>query len=135
MTQWQLKSKRKNTGGVRHSLKSEKKRLSKKGSQFSETTVQPGLEKNIKVEKKVRGGASKQSLKKAVFANVLDKKAGKQSLLEIIRVVENQASRDFARRNIVTKGAVIEVKKDSELVKARVTNRPGQEGAINAVIE
>ena len=50
---------------------------------------------------------------------------------KIISVAENKASRHFLRRNIITKGAVIE----TELGKAKVTSRPGQHGVINAVLE
>ena len=45
-------------------------------------------------------------------------------------VVENPANRHFVRRNIMTKGTVIETEKG----KARITSRPGQDGTINAVL-
>jgi len=45
-------------------------------------------------------------------------------------VKESAASRHFIRRNIITKGAVIET--DAGL--AKVTSRPGQDGAINAIL-
>lgn len=44
-------------------------------------------------------------------------------------VVENDANPNYARRNIVTKGAVIETSEG----RARVTSRPGQDGIVNAV--
>ncbi|MEK6848627.1 MAG: 30S ribosomal protein S8e, partial [Nanoarchaeota archaeon] len=40
------------------------------------------------------------------------------------------ANRHFIRRNIMTKGSVI----DTELGKARITSRPGQDGVVNAVL-
>ena len=46
------------------------------------------------------------------------------------KVIENKASRHFARMGIITKGAIIETDKG----KAKVTNRPGQDGVINAVL-
>ena len=50
--------------------------------------------------------------------------------LKITAVVENPANRHFVRRNIITKGTVIETEKG----KARITSRPGQEGVINAIL-
>jgi len=49
----------------------------------------------------------------------------------IENVVENPANPNYVRRNIITKGALIETDKGT----ARVTSRPGQNGLVNAVIE
>ena len=56
-------------------------------------------------------------------------KDGKYSKAKIKNAVENKANLHFVRRNILTKGAVIE----TDAGKARITNRPGQEGTVNAV--
>lgn len=45
-------------------------------------------------------------------------------------VVENPSDPNYARRNIVTKGAVVE----TSAGRARVTSRPGQDGQVNAVL-
>ncbi|PSQ37851.1 30S ribosomal protein S8e [Halobacteriales archaeon SW_12_71_31] len=45
-------------------------------------------------------------------------------------VVENDADPNYARRNIVTKGAVLETSEG----RARVTSRPGQSGQVDAVL-
>lgn len=45
-------------------------------------------------------------------------------------VVENAANPNYVRRNILTKGAVIETGEG----RARVTSRPGQTGHVNAVL-
>lgn len=50
--------------------------------------------------------------------------------VEIEDVVENDADPNYARRNIITKGAVIETSEG----RARVTSRPGQTGQVNAVL-
>lgn len=63
-------------------------------------------------------------------ANVFDPKTKKFVQAKIKTVKENNASRHFVRRNIMTKGAVIET--DAGL--ARITSRPGQDGTINAVL-
>ncbi|PSP17702.1 30S ribosomal protein S8e [Halobacteriales archaeon QH_10_67_13] len=49
---------------------------------------------------------------------------------ELLDVVENPANPNYARRNIVTKGAVVETSEG----RARVTSRPGQDGQGNAVL-
>jgi small subunit ribosomal protein S8e len=49
---------------------------------------------------------------------------------EILDVVENPADPNYARRNIITRGAVIETSEG----EARVTSRPGQNGQVNAVL-
>jgi len=64
----------------------------------------------------------------ADVANVFDGKKYHKS--KIKEVVKNKANRHFVRRNILTKGAVIE----TELGKAKITSRPGQEGMVNAVL-
>jgi len=76
-----------------------------------------------------RGGHQKIVLLQADTANVIGKD-GKTFQAKIKTVAENPANRHFVRRNILTKGTII----DTEKGKARITNRPGQEGAINAVL-
>ncbi len=48
---------------------------------------------------------------------------------DIENVVENPSNPNYVRRNIITKGAVIETSEG----RARVTSRPGQDGQVNAV--
>ena len=79
---------------------------------------------------RVRGGNKKVRLKKAVYANVIDPATGKARKAKIVRILETPAHREFARRGIITKGAIIE----TELGKAVVKSRPGQDGVINAVL-
>ena len=50
----------------------------------------------------------------------------KTSKVKIVRVLENKANRSYARRNIITKGAIVE----TDQGEAIVTNRPGQDGQI-----
>jgi small subunit ribosomal protein S8e len=67
---------------------------------------------------------------KGEFANVADPKSGTTKTVKIVTVKDNPANPFYARRNITTKGAVIE----TELGDAVVTSRPGQEGIVNAVL-
>jgi len=75
------------------------------------------------------GGNSRNVLLSEEIANVTDKK-GKTKKAKITNVVETPSNRFLARQNVLVKGAII----DTELGKARVTNRPSQEGSVNAVL-
>ncbi len=79
---------------------------------------------------KCRGNVKKVRLMAAEIANVFDPKTKKFSKVRIKSVVENAADSHFVRRNIITKGAVI----DTEKGRARVTSRPSQDGIVNAVL-
>jgi len=79
---------------------------------------------------RAKGGIKKMKMFAANTVNLLDPKTKKFAKATIKNVVESTANRHFIRRNILTKGAVIETDKG----KARITSRPGQEGSINAVL-
>jgi small subunit ribosomal protein S8e len=124
MAIWQGKSNRKITGG-RLRLRRGKRNF-EMGREKTETTVGERRAKNIRV----RGGNTKVRLMVAQFANVMDPKTKKSTKVEIKGVLENVANPHYVRRNIVTKGALI----DTDLGAAMVTSRPGQDGNINAVL-
>lgn len=79
--------------------------------------------------KRTLGGHHKTSLISAKEINVADKK-GKTIMTDILNVIENPANPNLVRRNIMTKGTVVETK----LGKVKVTSRPGQEGSVNGVL-
>ena len=79
---------------------------------------------------RTRGGNSKLRLLHTEHANVLNKSDNSYTKLKIQSVKENKANKDFVRRNVVTKGAIIETEKGL----AKVTSRPGQDGIVNAVL-
>lgn len=95
----------------------------------------PGIPRVVKLREtkakvlRVRGGNLKSVLLSVNVANVMDKK-GKTKKSKITNVVETKSNRFLARQNILVKGAII----DTELGKARVTNRPSQEGQVNAIL-
>jgi small subunit ribosomal protein S8e len=76
------------------------------------------------------GETEKLRLLKCDVANVTDPKTGVAKKVKIETVVENPANLHYVRRNILTKGAIIK----TELGKARITSRPAQDGAVNAVL-
>ncbi len=121
---WHGRSRRKPTGGLYRPYR--KKRKYEMGRPQVETLI--GERKIKKV--RVRGGNYKIKLFRDMFANVYVPKEGKVVRAEIKRVVENPAHVHYARRNVITKGAIIE----TSVGLARVTNRPSQEGIINAVL-
>jgi len=76
------------------------------------------------------GGNKKTVLLKADFANVIDQETKKSKKSKIKNVLETPSNRFLARQNILVKSAIIE----TELGKARITNRPSQEGSVQAVL-
>ncbi|MFH0970284.1 MAG: 30S ribosomal protein S8e [Candidatus Diapherotrites archaeon] len=131
MTQWHEKSLRKISGGIRNTKNRATKYLSQKGGEFAETTLSETEETKIT---KGRGFVHKVKLRKALNANVTNHETGETKKMKIVWVHENNANRLYVRRNIITKGTLIEVEKDGEKIYARVTNRPGQHGQVNAIL-
>ena len=82
------------------------------------------------VIRRVRGANTKAAFKTAEFANVVDSDAKKVTKSKILKVSKNTANRDYERRGVISKGAVIETEAGSALV----TSRPGQNGVVNAVL-
>jgi small subunit ribosomal protein S8e len=77
---------------------------------------------------KGRGGSTKLVSFLGSIANVVSKGKAKKSGIK--NVIETPSNTFLARQNILVKGAIIE----TELGKARITNRPSQEGNIQAVL-
>jgi small subunit ribosomal protein S8e len=124
MSVWQGRSRRISTGAR---LKGgRKKRKFELGGEHKETKI--GERKAMVSD--TRGGNPKLKLTVAEFANVLDKKKGVCKKVKIKNVSENPANPHYVRRNIITKGAIIE----TEAGKAKVLSSPGQDGNINAVL-
>ena len=94
----------------------------------------PGIERKVKLRKekkklvKEKGGNKKKVLLSTEFANIIDIESKKAKKSKITNVLETPANRFLARQNILVKGAVIE----TELGKAKITNRPSQEGMVQA---
>lgn len=97
------------------------------GRYFVPTVV--GSEEERKIIR-ARGGNVKVRARKVAMAVVSDPKTGKSVKARILRVLETPANREYARRQIIVKGAIIETTEG----KAVVTSRPGQDGVVNAVL-
>ena len=123
---YQYRDLKKPGGGLR-SLPHKRKRRYAMGEPFVPAVLGESKET---VMKRARGGNVKLSLRQATEAVVSDKKSGKTVKAKILAVVSTPANREYARRNIITKGTVIR----TTAGLAVVTSRPGQDGAVNAVL-
>jgi small subunit ribosomal protein S8e len=115
-------SKKKITGGKRRPYRKKKKFEIKKFLK----EVKLGERKIKKI--RTRGGNYKVVLLQDNYANVNIK--GKTERVKILDVLETPSNKFLARAKIMTKGAIIKTEKG----KAKITNRPSQEGQINAVL-
>jgi len=118
----QGRSIRRRTGGRRRPKRDRRKH--ELGSEPTETQVGDAKLKTVDT----RGTGTKVRAIKADTASVATD--GGVVAADIEDVVENPADPNYARRNIITRGAIIETGEG----RARVTSRPGQDGQINAVL-
>ena len=120
----QERPKRKRTGGR---YKDNRK---KKGFYLGSQPAHTKIGNTIKRTLRVLGGHRKTKLLSVDTVNLYNPESKKYELVKIKTVVDNPANRHFVRRNIMTKGTIVETEKG----KARITSRPGQTGSINAVL-
>lgn len=121
----QERSKRKSTGGRYKDVFSKKK--AHNGGIPTLTRIGELKEKLVRV----LGGNKKNKLLFSQEVNVADPKTKKVTKDIVVNVEDNTANRNYIRRNILTKGAVIELKSGK---KAKITSRPGQSKILNAVL-
>ncbi|MBT3298564.1 30S ribosomal protein S8e [archaeon] len=123
MARSQLKSKRKASGGRFVSARAKKKR------ELAGYSANTKLDEPKAKVVRVRGGNTKSFLLSGDYINVTNQE-GKAKKVKITNVLENKANPHLVRRNILTKGAIVE----TELGKVKITGRPGQENNINGVL-
>ena len=124
MALWQGKSRRSHTG--RQNRYHRGKRRFEVGRETLMTTLGPRKIKTVRT----RGNGTKYCAKTIDIAYIIDPKTKKTKKAEIKSVIDNPANINYIRRNIITKGAVI----DTSAGKARVTSRPGQTGVVSGVL-
>jgi len=117
------RSKRKITGGRYRDYR--KKRVFEIRGQAVLTKLG---EKRVKTLRGV-GGKRKQKILSASIIHVYDPETKKYLHETIKTIVENNANRHYVRRNIMTKGAVVETAKG----KVKITSRPGQVGVLQGI--
>ena len=119
-----MKYGRKITGGKYH------KRSKKKKHSLS------GIENKVKLREtkkkmiRLRGGTKKSIILSTNIATITNPKNHKTSTAKIKTVVQTPSNNFLARQNILVKSAII----DTDLGKARITNRPSRDGNVQAVL-
>jgi small subunit ribosomal protein S8e len=83
----------------------------------------------VTVTRKVRGKKIKTALKTIDFVNLAIPNS-KVKRTKILDVLENPCNSDYQRRGVITKGAIL----NTEDGKCRVVSKPGQHGAVNAIL-
>ena len=78
---------------------------------------------------RTRGANEKIVLLNSNEINLIDKNK-KSKQVKITNVLETPSNRFLARQNVLTKGAIVETPEG----KAKVTNRPSQEGNVQGVL-
>ena len=121
---WQGESVRKVTGGRRRLAQG--KRRAEIGSAPTDTHIGEDRRKVIRTV----GGNTKVRTMRAGFANVTNLANGVTKKVKIENVEENGANPNYVRRNLLTKGAIVK----TEIGRARIMSRPGQDGVINGVL-
>lgn len=124
MSLWQGLSTRKPTGG--RLILARKKRRFEVAPEDAETKLGNHTQKLIRS----RGKSQKVKLLATNTIQVTDQKTGKAKKATIKTVTENPANIHYVRRNILTKGAVV----DTDLGKVKITSRPGQSGALSGIL-
>jgi small subunit ribosomal protein S8e len=116
--------KHKQTGGKRRPYRS--KRIFDQGRAPVETQHGETKRKTVKG----RSAIEKTKIVKTNVVNVSNQATGKTESLKILDVVSNPAKADYNRRGVITKGTIIRTEKGL----AKIVSRPGQDGALNAVV-
>jgi len=124
MAQWHGVSKRKPSGG--------RKRMNR-GKRRTEISSekQYAVLGDAKRKKYRKTGASTQvKVLSDDVINVNNPEDGTTKAIKFSTVSNNPSNPNYVRRNILTKGAVVE----TELGKVRISSRPGQDGVINGTL-
>ncbi len=124
MAQWHGVSKRKPSGG--------RKRMNR-GKRRTEISSekQYAVLGDAKRKKYRKTGASTQvKVLSDDVINVNNPEDGTTKSIKFSTVSNNPSNPNYVRRNILTKGAVVE----TELGKVRISSRPGQDGVINGTL-
>ncbi|TET30078.1 MAG: 30S ribosomal protein S8e, partial [Candidatus Heimdallarchaeota archaeon] len=123
MARWQGLSRRTKSGA--RLKKHHEKRKAELGRPEAQTIIGEPRVKQIRT----RGGNHKYRALRLDYCNLSDPNTGKAEKVRILDVESNPANKEYTRRKVMTKGALIR----TETGYAIITNRPGQEGFIAAI--
>lgn len=125
MSYYQGNDLKKPSGGKKR--RHRKKRKYELGRPPTDTRVS---DRDVRKVIRVRGGNVKVRIKATAYANIILPDKNRAVKAKILGVIESPANPEYARRGIITKGAVIR----TEIGLAKVTSRPGQDGVVNAIL-
>jgi small subunit ribosomal protein S8e len=111
------------TGGMSHPSRG--RRAYERDGYALEPVVGPTARRTFRT----RGGSPRTGIVFADTANVAGA-SGKVTKVKILSVKHSPAKRDYERRGVITKGAIIM----TDAGEARVTSRPSDDGVVNAVL-
>jgi len=124
MAHWHGKSRRKSTGG---------RKVLARGKRRTEISTEKQWtfigEPKRKSYRKTGGNPLIRVLSENTIS-VADRSTGKVEKANILNVVDNPCDPNYVRRNILTKGAIIETDKG----QVRITSRPGKDGVVNGIL-
>lgn len=124
MALWQGRSNRKITGGRYRPLRKKLRREISRELQFT------GIGTRRAKQIRTMGNNRKVALLADQIANVMNPESHTSKRAKVLSVVVNPSNPNYVRRNIVTRGAIVE----TDAGYARITSRPGQVGILNAVL-
>jgi small subunit ribosomal protein S8e len=126
MSYFQGRDNKKPTGGRLRA--SREKRRFELGSAPIETTM--ASNEDIKKTTRGYGGSLKVRLDEAKYINVINPKTNTSKKVKLLKVKDNPSNVDYARRGVITKGALVE----TEMGDVKISSRPGQECNLNGIL-
>ncbi len=127
MAHWHGISRRKPTGGR---LKRPNRYRGKRRTEIASEKQFATIGEPIRKVYRKRSGAKTVRILSDEVVNVNDPNKGVTKQAKIVTVVDSPADVNYVRRNILTKGAVV----DTDAGKVRLTSRPGKDGVLNGTL-
>ena len=128
MAKWHGISRRKPSGGR---LKRPNRYRGKRRTEVSSEAQYAYIgEKDDRKMYRKNAGSQTTRLLSATTVNVNIPKEGKPVKATINSVIANDADPNFIRRNIVTKGSIV----DTSMGKVKITSRPGMHGVVSGIL-
>ena len=126
MALWQGKSKKKASGGKYWPFRK------KRARELGQDPIYAKLSEKDN-RKPVRQRSARKTTKRTTIIGASHASiniGNKAKKVKILSVKENPANRHFVRRNIITKGAII----NTDAGLAKVTSRPTRDGVVSAIL-
>ena len=123
MAQWHGISRRKSSGG---------RKVQARGKRSTEISTEKQFALVGDPKRKIYRKTGGNTLVRVLSDNrcTINGKDGKSTIANITNVIQNDANSNYIRRNILTKGAVVETDKG----QVKITSRPGHDGVLNGVV-